>query len=182
MVDCKLFMMEDQTLKDALEDARERMCIDKFAPIERCRLVAYEFSKEKVVRSFEGQEDLPLGKSTMDILPLEFLVETRDENMSFEVILPGGVITKVFTIDIDTGDIDGPVLVRGMSYGTVADYKKVVAKTLNLNEHEIIAALQKFSGKVCLLDCDTNTLSTEDVSCFFFVLLHLAEVLKNIIS
>lgn len=167
-MDTRIYMTPDSTLEDALEDAYGNLKVEDFVPIQRCRLVAYDHAKEKIIRSFEGLEKETFDKITYNINPLEFLIEMRDENSEFEIIQPGGVMTKVFTVDIFSGDVDGPTVVRGMAEGTVGDYKKIIAKKLNLQVDEIILALHKFAGIATILDCDNNSLSIEDVSCLWY--------------
>lgn len=162
-IDFRMRMNMDATLEELLEDAYQLTKASEFAPIERCRLVAYNHNQGQIIRSFEGEEKLPLSKSTMHVEPMEMMLEIRDEGAEFEIIEAGSVLTKVFVVDINSGDVDGPTEIRGKGRGTVAQYKQNIATKLGLNVDHIVLALLKYSGLASVLDCDKSTLALEEV-------------------
>jgi len=84
--DCRLFVISETPLKEVLEDAYSRLKVKPIAPIERCRLVAYDSPSDGMERSFEGLEKEQIG-DIMNKLSnrLELMLEIRDEGKEFEV-------------------------------------------------------------------------------------------------
>jgi len=163
--DTKLFAISESTLKEVLEDAHSRLKIKSVAPIERCRLVAYDNSSDGIERSFEGMDNDQIG-DIMDGLQnrLELLVETRDKNQEFEEYLTGGITTKVYrlTMDGDLNDIDGPVDVRAYEQKPVSDFKIAIAKKLNLRQTKLVLAVKRYGEKPTILQ-DDATVRNENI-------------------
>lgn len=161
MMDTRVYMNNDSTLAETLEDAYCNLKVELFAPLERCRIVSYDHRNEQVYRSFEGMENQTLDKIMIGFSDL--LIEVRDEYEKFEVVEVGSVLTKVFTVDIESGDVDGPINVRGLLKGTIEQYKSVLSKRLCLNEDDFMMALHKTNGIVSILDKNENKLQFEEV-------------------
>lgn len=176
-MDTRVYMNHDSTLLETLEDAYCNLKVELFAPIERCRLVAYDQRTEQVIRSFEGMENQILGK--IDINPLELLIEIREDNQEFEIVEIGSVLTKVFTVNITNGDVDGPTNIRGLLKGTVGQYKTVLSKKLpqKINVGNMMVALHKNNGIVSILDNDEHKLQLEEVN-FLNIYLYVSQI-KN---
>lgn len=164
--DQRLRMEMSSTLVDVLDLAHSILQVDQFAPIKRCRLVAYDNSNSNVIRSFEGEEKLPISKSTALLSPMELLLELRDDGATeFERISAGSVLTKVFTVDIETADIDGPTEIRANGDGTIGELKQIVAQRLGMTDGggRMVMVLLKYKGMTSTLDCDKDLLALEDV-------------------
>ncbi|XP_063698323.1 ubiquitin carboxyl-terminal hydrolase 47-like [Culicoides brevitarsis] len=176
LVDGNIYISQESTLEDALEEAHRKHG-KSFGTIDLFRLVAYESVTETIDRSFEGRE-----KDTInDIMTSlkgnnnELLLEMRKPDEEFDVYLPGGIITKVYSVDLQTADIDGPVQIRGLLNGTVMDYKKAIAKKLHMNAASLVVAKINATGGIqtsgnefnCsiakVLDDDNVTLNEEQL-------------------
>lgn len=84
-------------------------------------------------------------------------------------------MSQVYSVDLQTADIDGPVQIRGLLNGTVTDYKKAIAKKLRLNASSLVVAKINATGSLqnsgnefnCsvakVLDDDTVTLNEEQL-------------------
>lgn len=157
-------MISDATLEETLENAYNRFKLRGIAPLERCRLVAYDQSDENIYCSFEGKEHERI-RDLIAKVPLisELLLEIRDEASTFEPIASGSIETKVYTVDIHSADIDGPVPVRVQKSITTGDYKKLLASKFGWSDKEIVAAVLKYSSHASLLEIDSLPLSQEDV-------------------
>ncbi|KAJ6641819.1 Ubiquitin carboxyl-terminal hydrolase 47 [Pseudolycoriella hygida] len=155
MQDAKFYMPSDSDLKTTLEDAYSHFNLEKLVPIERCRLVGYCHSDENIIRSYEGKEDEMLTKVLYDLNPLELLLEVRAKDAEFEVYPPGGVLTKLYKVDLATGDVDVPIVFRAITFWTVPEYKTKIAEKLNLNVDQIIlAVLKPYSNNARIIDDD----------------------------
>jgi ubiquitin carboxyl-terminal hydrolase 47 len=163
--DAKVFAISDSTLKEVVEDAYSRLKIKSIAPIERCRLVAYDNPSDSVERSFEGMEEEKIGDIMYKLQNrLELLIEVREENQEFEVYHLGGITTKVYQIHLDgpTVDIDGPVEVRAYEQKPVSEFKLAIAKKMNLRQSKMLLATKRYSEKPTLLD-DEVTIRSQSI-------------------
>lgn len=155
MQDARIFMPSDSDLKTTLEDAHSHFNLEKFVPMERCRLVGYCHSDENIIRSYEGKEEEMLTKVLFDLNPLELLLEVRSSDAEFEVYPPGGVLTKLHKVDLATGDVDLPIVFRAITSWTVSEYKAKIAEKLELNADQIIlAVLKSYSNNARIIDED----------------------------
>ncbi|XP_031619612.1 ubiquitin carboxyl-terminal hydrolase 47 isoform X2 [Contarinia nasturtii] len=163
MANVRMFMDSDATLEDALESAYKRFKLQNIASMSRCRLVAYDSNEENVLCSFDGKELEKIRDLLSELSSSELLLEIRDEDSKFDVYVPGDIETKVYTIDICSGDIDGPYIVRIHKNAVVRKYKEVLAQNLSIPIDDISLAAFKYSAPA-LLDQDNAILSDEDVN------------------
>lgn len=164
--DVRVHMASDSTLEETLGNVYNRFKLRSIVPIERCRLVAYDNSSENICCSFDGKDQENI-RDLMDNLTdaNELLLEVRDENAAFEPIAVGSIETKVYTVDMHSADIDGPISVRVDRKMSVGNYRKLLAAKLGWNDNEIMIAVLKYSSHASLLEIDIAPLSEEDVSC-----------------
>ncbi|XP_055606489.1 ubiquitin carboxyl-terminal hydrolase 47 isoform X2 [Uranotaenia lowii] len=161
----KMYMLNDNTLTDALEEAYKRWDVEPFAPIERCRLVAYDHHREVIEKSFEGQENKPIEELMKQLnQSSELLLETREEHEVFEPYAQSktGVMIKVYKLDPISRDVDGPYSIRTSKDQTVLKLKTIIARKLRLNPKTVILCHRKCKGDTQLLLNDSNTLLDED--------------------
>lgn len=163
-VDKKIYVTPDSPYSEVLENAWKRLNVETFAPIERCRLVAFSDDTNSIYRSFDDDEIKKPISDICDTLPtpIAFLLEMRDENSVFENIEVGSISTNVYTIDTPTNDIHGPIMIRTSATGTVGDYKMILCKRLKYNLKNIIIAVIN-NGMLNLLLKDENLLQKEEV-------------------
>lgn len=163
--DVRVHMASDATLEETLSNVYNRFKLRGVVPLERCRLVAFDYSDENIHCSFEGK-DKELIRDLMGDLPIisELLLEVRDESVEFEPVSPGSIETKVYTVAMNSADIDGPILIRVQKDMSVGAYKKLLASKLGWNANEIVMAVLKFSSHASLMEIDIASLHQEDVS------------------
>ena len=157
--DVKVVTISDSTLKEVVEDAYSRLKLKSIAPIERCRLVAYDNPSDSIERSFEGMEEEKIGDIMYKLQNrLELLMEIREENQEFEVYHLGGTTTKVYQLhlDVPSVDIDGPVEVRAYDQKPVSEFKLAIAKKMNLQQSKMLLAVKRYSEKATVLDDDAT--------------------------
>lgn len=157
--DAKVFALGESSMKEVLEDAYSRLKVKSIAPINRCRLVAYDSPSDGIERSFEGLEDEEIDHIMYKLQNhLELLLEVREESKEFEVYQHGGVTTKVF--EIKDGDIDGPIEVRAYEFKPVSEFKLAVAKKFYLKEGStMLLAVKRYGEKPTILDTEATVKS-----------------------
>lgn len=166
----RIHIDSEGTLEEALESAHRRFKLENVAPIERCRLVAYDSTEENIQCSFEGKETERISELLSNLqFPYDLLLEIRDEDGVFEPYACGEIETRVFNVDTITSDIDGPTIVRVQKTATIGEYKQLLAKRLQLNVDDILLATLKYTAYAALLETDRTALSDEDVSFSFRV-------------
>lgn len=160
MADCRIYLSPEARLEDALEMVYNRLKVRSVAPMERCRLVAYDSIDDNIYCSLEGREqdfvqdivaDLPSNGS-------ELRLEWREEGSEFKKFLPGGIQTNIFLVNAMTSDFDGPTVVRVQKTMTVREYKQLLAKKLSIKPNGMQMAILKLSGDVIEVKNDDNTL------------------------
>ncbi|GLH00204.1 Ubiquitin carboxyl-terminal hydrolase 47 [Gryllus bimaculatus] len=165
----KLTFHNLDTLKSTTESAYKALKLEGVIPLERCRLVKYDRVQDNIERSFEGQDDDPIGEIVScdrigEIVSngkLDMLLEIRREDAEFEVYVPGGVPTKVFVVDVETEEVEGPFDVRGNLSQTVREFKLTLGKALKLDPEKIKVVIEKYSNEPKLLEDCERTLKME---------------------
>lgn len=163
--DTKVFAISESSLKEVLEDAYSRLKIKSVAPIDRCRLVAYDNSSDDIERSFEGMEKDQVGDIMYKLQNrLELLVEVREADREFEVYHQGGITTKVYQIlsKANGNDIEGPVEVRAYEQKPVSEFKSAIAKKWNCSVDSMLLAVKRYGEKPTVLSNDV-TVKSENI-------------------
>ncbi|XP_055909532.1 ubiquitin carboxyl-terminal hydrolase 47 isoform X2 [Eupeodes corollae] len=127
----RVYVSRSFDLKFILESAYQSLMVEQFAPVSRCRLVAYD---EKIIRSYEKDGDHQLYPSS------DYLLEWKGENDEFETYEPGGVTLQAFKVNLDSMEVDGPHLVYCSTFEASDALKKSVAIRLGLKENEVLLA------------------------------------------
>ncbi|XP_055385651.1 ubiquitin carboxyl-terminal hydrolase 47 [Condylostylus longicornis] len=184
MKDAKIYVPRDFDLESALDSAYTALKVSAIASIERCRLVAYDHNLEEIECSFEGREKEEFGE-ILKTLPadIDFLLEIREPDEEFEKYKSGGVTIKVFVIDLNTNDLDGPYSVRVYENEKLGGLKKRITKKLHINSDIFISINNYYSGeKVYVTKDSTSAIKTEvdfkkfvesnfsSVNCFFITI------------
>ncbi|KAF2354025.1 Peptidase C19 ubiquitin carboxyl-terminal hydrolase, partial [Trinorchestia longiramus] len=163
--DMKLRVHKDTTLAEATKRAHELLDLHKSVPLERCRLVKYEEYHDSIESSFEDQDDKPMSEvlgGVKSSYKFDLLMEVREEHQQFESYQPGGVSFKVFIVNLSgQGEVDGPFITRGLLSMTVAELKKAIAASLNLNSDTMRIASEGFYEEMKFLSDDAALLRSE---------------------
>uniref|UniRef100_A0A8I3NWL8 Ubiquitin carboxyl-terminal hydrolase 47 n=1 Tax=Canis lupus familiaris TaxID=9615 RepID=A0A8I3NWL8_CANLF len=131
MMENKLEVHKDKTLKEAVEMAYKMMDLEEVIPMDCCRLVKYDEFHDYLERSYEGEEDTPMGlllggvKSTY---MFDLLLETRKPDQVFQSYKPGEVMVKVHVVDLKAESVAAPVTVRAYLNQTVTEFKQLISK------------------------------------------------------
>lgn len=177
MSNVRVFLGSDSTIEEALENAYRRFKLQTIVPLSCCRLVAYDSNEENIVCSFDGKETEPLQDLLGDLSTSDLLLEVRDEGSRFDVCVPGDIETRVYTVDTNSSDIDGPTIIRVHKTATVQIFSEMICQKLKkqfANANDILLAGLKYSVTASLLS-DRNKLCDENVCwldfCHFLFLL-----------
>uniref|UniRef100_A0A672RVC6 Ubiquitin carboxyl-terminal hydrolase 47 n=1 Tax=Sinocyclocheilus grahami TaxID=75366 RepID=A0A672RVC6_SINGR len=94
MVENKLEVHKDKTLREATEMAYKLMDLEGVVPLDCCRLVKYDEFHEYLERSYEGEEDMPMGLllgGVKSSYMFDLLLEIRRPDQMFQPYKPGGI-------------------------------------------------------------------------------------------
>lgn len=148
----KLFLHYESTMTEALEIAYRKTKLEGIVPIEQCRLVSYNSSQNSIECSFEGRDEEMISDIVSslktnyktDSFNTDWLLEIRHKDQEFIEYKPGGLNLKVYVVNIQTEDVEGPFTVRGYETQSWKEFKSVLAKTLDLNEQTLKIAIDTY--------------------------------------
>lgn len=149
LVDTKIYMHNESTMTETISFALDKFKLDLLLPPECCRLVSYNCAQESIECSFEGREEDTIGDILNSVsLPIktDWLLEIRNKDAEFIEYKPGGINIKVFAVNTEAEDIDGPVMVRGYETQSFKEFKQLIAKTLNMSESVIRIAIESYNN------------------------------------
>ncbi|XP_028587060.2 ubiquitin carboxyl-terminal hydrolase 47 isoform X2 [Podarcis muralis] len=164
MMENKLEVHKDKTLKEAVEIAYKIMDLEEAVPLDCCRLVKYDEFHDYLERSYEGEEDTPMGillggvKSTY---MFDLLLETRRPDQAFQCYKPGEVMVKVHVVDLKQETVVPPISVRAYLNQTVTEFKHLISKTVHLPAETMRVVLERCYNDLRLLGVANKTLKAE---------------------
>ncbi|EMP36834.1 Ubiquitin carboxyl-terminal hydrolase 47 [Chelonia mydas] len=165
MMENKLEVHKDKTLKEAVEIAYKIMDIEEAVPLDCCRLVKYDEFHDYLERSFEEEEeDIPMGlllggvKSTY---MFDLLLETRRPDQVFQCYKPGEVMVKVHVVDLKTESVAPSISVRAYLNQTVTEFKELISKAVRLPAETMRVVLERCYNDLRLLSVGNKTLKAE---------------------
>lgn len=164
MMENKLEVHKDKTLKEAVEIAYKIIDLEEAVPLDCCRLVKYDEFHDYLERSYEGEEDTPMGillggvKSTY---MFDLLLETRRPDQVFQCYKPGEVMVKVHVVDLKQETVASPISVRAYLNQTVTEFKYLIAKAVHLPAETMRVVLERCYNDLRLLNVANKTLKAE---------------------
>ena len=164
MMENKLEVHKDKTLKEAVEMAYKMMDLEEVIPMDCCRLVKYDEFHDYLERSYEGEEDTPMGlllggvKSTY---MFDLLLETRRPDQVFQSYKPGEVMVKVHVVDLKAESVAAPITVRAYLNQTVTEFKQLISKAIHLPAETMRIVLERCYNDLRLLTVPSKTLKAE---------------------
>ncbi|TKC42745.1 hypothetical protein EI555_005478, partial [Monodon monoceros] len=164
MMENKLEVHKDKTLKEAVEMAYKMMDLEEVIPMDCCRLVKYDEFHDYLERSYEGEEDTPMGlllggvKSTY---MFDLLLETRRPDQVFQSYKPGEVMVKVHVVDLKAESVAAPITVRAYLNQTVTEFKQLISKAIYLPAETMRIVLERCYNDLRLLTVPSKTLKAE---------------------
>ncbi|XP_015193746.1 ubiquitin carboxyl-terminal hydrolase 47 isoform X2 [Lepisosteus oculatus] len=164
MMENRLEVHKDKTLKEAVEIAYKLMDLDGIVPLNCCRLVKYDEFHEYLERSYEGEEDTPMGLllgGVKSSYMFDLLLETRRPEQVFQPYKPGEVMVKVHVVDLKTEVIASPVSVRAYLNQTVTEFKQLISQATGLSAETMRIVLERCYNDLRLLYVPNKTLKAE---------------------
>uniref|UniRef100_A0A8C5RP66 Ubiquitin carboxyl-terminal hydrolase 47 n=1 Tax=Laticauda laticaudata TaxID=8630 RepID=A0A8C5RP66_LATLA len=164
MMENKLEVHKDKTLKEAVELAYKIMDLEEAVPLNCCRLVKYDEFHDYLERSYEGEDDTAMGillggvKSTY---MFDLLLETRQPDQSFQCYKPGEVMVKVHVVDLKQDTVAPPISVRAYLNQTVTEFKYLISKAVHLPAETMRVVLERCYNDLRLLNVANKTLKAE---------------------
>uniref|UniRef100_A0A671Q5F3 Ubiquitin carboxyl-terminal hydrolase 47 n=1 Tax=Sinocyclocheilus anshuiensis TaxID=1608454 RepID=A0A671Q5F3_9TELE len=164
MVENKLEVHKDKTLREATEMAYKLMDLEGVVPLDCCRLVKYDEFHEYLERSYEGEEDMPMGLllgGVKSSYMFDLLLEIRRPDQVFQPYKPGEVMVKVHVVDLKSESIAAPVSVRAYLNQTITEFKQLIAQATGLCAETMRVVLERCYNDLRLLYVPNKTLKAE---------------------
>uniref|UniRef100_UPI003AAC7821 ubiquitin carboxyl-terminal hydrolase 47 isoform X6 n=1 Tax=Centroberyx gerrardi TaxID=166262 RepID=UPI003AAC7821 len=164
MMESKLEVHKDKTLREATEMAYKLMELEGVVPLDCCRLVKYDEFHEYLERSYEGEEDTPMGLllgGVKSSYMFDLLLETRRPEQVFQPYKPGEVMVKVHVVDLKTETIAPPISVRAYLNQTITEFKQLIAQATELSAETMRVVLERCYNDLRLLYVPNKTLKAE---------------------
>ncbi|KAK0135371.1 Ubiquitin carboxyl-terminal hydrolase 47 [Merluccius polli] len=164
MMENKLEVHKDKTLREATEMAYKLMEREGVVPLDCCRLVKYDEFHEYLELSFEGEEDTPMGLLLGGVKTsymFDLLLETRRPEQVFQPYKPGEVMVKVHVVDLKTDTIIPPISVRAFLNQTITEFNKLIAQATGLSADTMRVVLERCYNDLRLLCVPNKTLKAE---------------------
>uniref|UniRef100_A0A1X7SXH3 Uncharacterized protein n=1 Tax=Amphimedon queenslandica TaxID=400682 RepID=A0A1X7SXH3_AMPQE len=133
-----LQLHKDELLPTVLNKAYEVMKLAPYIPIERCRLVKYDFKYHVMEQSFDLDEfqHQTIGQivgGARLYYPLGLFIETCESNEFFHKYHDGGINLEVSVVDLSTGEVEPAKPVRVEKGWTVEELKHYIRELYSLN-------------------------------------------------
>ncbi|MBN3279826.1 UBP47 hydrolase, partial [Polyodon spathula] len=164
MMENKLEVHRDKTLKEAVEMAYKLVNLDGIVPLDCCRLVKYDEFHEYLEKSYEGEEETPMGLllgGVKSSYMFDLLLETRRPEQVFQLYKPGEVMVKVHVVDLKTETIALPVTVRAYLNQTVTEFTQLLSRATGLSADTMRIVLERCYNDLRLLYVPNKTLKAE---------------------
>uniref|UniRef100_A0A674CCP5 Ubiquitin carboxyl-terminal hydrolase 47 n=1 Tax=Salmo trutta TaxID=8032 RepID=A0A674CCP5_SALTR len=163
MMENKLEVHKDKTLREATEMAYKLMELDGVVPLDCCRLVKYDEFHEYLERSYEGEDDTPMGLllgGVKSSYMFDLLLETRRPEQVFQPYKPGEVMVKVHVVDLKTDTVAPPVSIRAYLNQSITEFKQLIAQ-VKLSAETMRVVLERCYNDLRLLYVPNKTLKAE---------------------
>ncbi|TSL68241.1 Ubiquitin carboxyl-terminal hydrolase 47 [Bagarius yarrelli] len=164
MMENKLEVHKDKTLREATETAYKLMELEGIVSLDCCRLVKYDEFHEYLERSYEGEEDMPMGLllgGVKSSYMFDLLLETRRPDQVFQPYKPGEVMVKVHVVDLKSETIAAPVSIRAYLNQTITEFKQLIAQATGLSAENMRVVLERCYNDLRLLYVPNKTLKAE---------------------
>ncbi|XP_053576238.1 ubiquitin carboxyl-terminal hydrolase 47 isoform X2 [Bombina bombina] len=164
LMENKLEVHKDKTLREAVEIAYKLMDLDGAVPLDCCRLVKYDEFHDYLECSYEGEEDKAMGYllgGVKSSYMFDLLLETKRPDQVFQSYKPGEVMVKVYVVDLKTDTIAAPLSIRAYLSQTVMEFKQLIAQSIDLPPESMRIVLERCYNDLRLLTVPNKTLKAE---------------------
>ncbi|KAM5137777.1 ubiquitin carboxyl-terminal hydrolase 47 isoform 5-T5 [Mantella aurantiaca] len=164
LLENKLEVHKDKTMKEAVEIAWKIMDLEGLVSLDCCRLVKYDEFHDYLERSYEDEEDRPMGLllgGVKSSYMFDLLLETKRPEQLFQSYKPGEVMVKVYVVDLKDEAVSPPVSVRAYLSQTIQEFKQLISKTIDLPWDPMRIVLERCYNDLRLLTVPNKTLKAE---------------------
>ncbi|XP_063802500.1 ubiquitin carboxyl-terminal hydrolase 47 isoform X3 [Pseudophryne corroboree] len=164
LMENKLEVHKDKTMKEALEIAYKIMDLEGVVSLDCCRLVKYDEVHDYLERSYEDEEDRPMGLllgGVKSSYMFDLLLETKRPEQVFQSYKPGEVMVKVHVVDLKTDTVAPPVSVRAYLSQTIQEFRQLISKSIDLPTEPMRVVLERCYNDLRLLGVPNKTLKAE---------------------
>ncbi|XP_065348575.1 ubiquitin carboxyl-terminal hydrolase 47 [Cloeon dipterum] len=127
-VNCKLNCLSSLTLPEVIQLALKELNLQSY-PLENCRLVCYDNSNFTITKSLQDLENNTIGEISPKLHDkLNFLLQIKTTSDPWQPYISGDAIGRVYTVDIETEEIQGPHLVQINYMFEVREFKYMLQK------------------------------------------------------
>eukprot|EP00794_Sanderia_malayensis_P012688 gene12688-13990_t len=151
----KLHVNQNKSLQDTTEIAWKLLNLDNLVELQQCRLVKYDDHYGSYERSYEGEENKPIGALVRGLRYSSdngLLLETKKLGDKFQVYEQGGVTIQVHNVDLDEMRVHTPQVVYASSDSTLSDLKKVIQDRLGYSTSNMRLAVGRDRQEFMLLN------------------------------
>lgn len=149
LMDTKLEIHKDKTLREATEKARELLDLEDVVSLENCRIVKYDEFNENLELSYEGKEDNDmdtiLGGVQYSYL-FDLMLETKKDGEEFTVYKPGAITIKVHEVNVAENYVAPAVSIRILWTDSLQTLQDVVKQKLRTSCKHIIMIWERYSS------------------------------------
>uniref|UniRef100_A0A1X7VG81 Ubiquitin carboxyl-terminal hydrolase 47 C-terminal domain-containing protein n=1 Tax=Amphimedon queenslandica TaxID=400682 RepID=A0A1X7VG81_AMPQE len=128
-----LSVHKDELLPTILDKAYELMELAPLIPMERCRLVKYNYWSKVMNQSFDLDEFHHQTIGQVVGRAKYLFLETRKRNETFKKYNDGGINLKISVVDLSTGKVEPAKIMRGEEGWTVEELKQHIGEFLNIH-------------------------------------------------
>ncbi|XP_035663404.1 ubiquitin carboxyl-terminal hydrolase 47-like isoform X1 [Branchiostoma floridae] len=164
LLEGRLEVHKDKTLAEATDIAWKMFNLDPVIALDQCRLVKYDEFHDTLERSYEGEEETPMGvllggvKSTYIF---DLLLETRRPDQKFQKYKTGGTTVKVHVVDLESETVSPPITVRAYLNQTISEFKNQLAQATGLPAANMRVVFERYYNELRLLTVANKTLKAE---------------------
>ncbi|XP_028397293.1 ubiquitin carboxyl-terminal hydrolase 47-like [Dendronephthya gigantea] len=159
MLDKKLEIHKDKTLREATEMARELFDLENDVSLNNCRIVKYDEYNENMELSYEGKEDTDMltildGVKTSYLFDL--MLEIKKDEDEFPVYKPGAITVKVQEVDVKKDFVSSAFSIRIQFTDSLKCLQDTIRQKLDTQCKHIIMVWERYSSEFCEIKPSEN--------------------------
>lgn len=154
--DVKVFSFYDNTLAETANDVYGKLNLKGSVSLEDCRLVTYNKIQDCIECSFDKDDYKFCDTPVKDYIHhSDWYLEIRKPGVPFEIYKPGGIKIKVYMVNIQNEEVQGPVNIRLNPGETVRELKARLANMfLHMSNDENLKLVLEVHNESTHLDED----------------------------
>eukprot|EP00800_Vazella_pourtalesii_P017424 TRINITY_DN52_c0_g1_i6.p1 TRINITY_DN52_c0_g1~~TRINITY_DN52_c0_g1_i6.p1 ORF type:complete len:1401 (+),score=392.26 TRINITY_DN52_c0_g1_i6:46-4248(+) len=155
---------KDKTFREAEDQAYEQLELKDYAPRDCCRLVKYDEVYETLDMSYEEHQNTPFAHLMGGVRHSyihDLLMEIKKKEQKFQIYKPGGIMVKVFHVDLDAKCVREPQVLRAHQTMTVGEFKRLIEEEMDIPAKNMRILLERYYYELRMLEYDHYLLKQE---------------------